>query len=859
MSFLHDTLVQEFGKRELSKTQVPNYLLDNLKPGYGQRPYQIEAFQRYILCHNEDFTGKPNKPFHLLYNMATGSGKTLVMAGLMLYLYEKGFRNFLFFVNSNNIIKKTKDNFLNPQASKYLFNDKIVIDGKEVYIKETDTFESADDKNINIKFTTIQQLHIDLNNTKENSVTYEDFKDKKMVLIADEAHHLSSATKNNGALFGSWEGTVVEILKQNFDNILLEFTATLDYDSREITNKYQDKVIFKYDLSQFRIDKYSKEINLIRSMYNEKERIIQALILNLYRQELATSNNINLKPVILFKAKRTIKESEQNKENFHQLIDNLSATFVDKIRATSTVKIVQKAFSFFNKKNITASEIANRIKSNFKFENCISANNDKEAEQNQIYLNTLEDENNPIRAVFAVQKLNEGWDVLNLFDIVRLYEDRDGKDGKPGKTTLSEAQLIGRGARYFPFTLEEGDALSQSKGQDKFTRKYDDDISNDLKILEELYYHTKEDSRYISELKKALIETGIYEDDDKLETKQLTLKLDFKETEFYKTGQVVYNKKVEKTYNNVKSFADCGVSKRNFAYTLSSGMGRMSGVFNTEEETTTDKIESKDIKISAIPKHIVRFALAQNPFFYFDSLERYFPNVGSLSNFIDSTAYLGSLEITFNGSKSRLADITNNDYLLSVQGLLQTIESEIKSNLTEFEGSDYIKEYVYKVFKDKEIKVYKDSERADGQETLVANEPWYVYNANYGTSEEKSFVSMFARRFESLGQKFKDIYLIRNEREIKIIDKLGRAFEPDFILFCKQKKDKELTYQVFIEPKGAHLVSHDKWKEDFLKEIREEERTIKIHTDNYVITGVPFYNNANENDFKRTLEDTLKI
>jgi len=39
-------------------------------------------------------------------------------------------------------------------------------------------------------------------------------------------------------------------------------------------------------------------------------------------------------------------------------------------------------------------------------------------------LNTLEDKNNRIRAVFAVQKLNEGWDVLNLFDIVRLYESR---------------------------------------------------------------------------------------------------------------------------------------------------------------------------------------------------------------------------------------------------------------------------------------------------------------------------------------------------------------------------------------------------------------------------------------------------
>jgi len=855
MSFLYETLVQEFGKREIARIPVPNYITDNLKPGFGQRPYQIESFQRYILCHNEDFTGKPRKPFHLLYNMATGSGKTLVMAGLMLYLYEKGFRNFLFFVNSNNIIKKTKDNFLNPQASKYLFNEKIVIDGKEVYVKETDTFESADDKNINIKFTTIQQLHIDLNNTKENSVTYEDFKDKKMVLIADEAHHLSSATKSNGDLFGSWEGTVLEILNQNFENILLEFTATLDYDSSEILSKYQNKVIFKYDLAQFRNDKYSKEINLIRSSYNEKERIIQALILNLYRQELATTNNINLKPVILFKAKKTIKESEQNKINFHKLVDEMSATLVDQIRKTATVPIIQKAFKFFDTQtpSITSSEIAKRIKSNFKFENCISANNDEEAELNQIRLNTLEDENNPIRAIFAVQKLNEGWDVLNLFDIVRLYEGQNtgGTNTTVGATTLSEAQLIGRGARYFPFALEEG--------QDKFTRKYDDEPTIDIKILEELYYHTKEDSRYISELKKALVESGIYEDEDKLVTKQLTLKLDFKETDFYKTGQVVYNKKVEKNYNNVKSFADLGVSKRNFTHTLSSGIGRMSGVFNTEEETTPDKIESKDIKLSAIPKHVVRFALAQNPFFYFDSLERYFPNVGSLSNFIESKDYLGSLEITFNGSKARLADILNTDYLFSIQGLLQSIESEIKSNLTEFEGSDYIKEYVHKVFKDKEIKVYKDSERADGQEALVANEPWYVYNANYGTSEEKAFVAMFARRFESLGHKFENIYLIRNEREIKIIDKLGRAFEPDFILFCKQKKDKELTYQVFIEPKGAHLVAHDKWKEDFLKEIREEERTIKIYTDNYLITGVPFYNNENENEFKKTLEETLKI
>ena len=161
------------------------------------------------------------------------------------------------------------------------------------------------------------------------------------------------------------------------------------------------------------------------------------------------------------------------------------------------------------------------------------------------------------------------------------------------------------------------------------------------------------------------------------------------------------------------------------------------------------------------------------------------------------------------------------------------------------------------MFKDKQIRVNKYDERAKGQETLVANEPWYIYNANYGTSEERKFVELFSRRFEGLNQKFENIYLIRNEREIKIFDKLGRAFEPDFLLFCKQRNGEQMTFQVFIEPKGEHLKGHDKWKEDFLNEIRAEQKTIKIHTDTYSITAVPFYNYNNENEFKTTLENTL--
>jgi type III restriction enzyme len=849
MEFLYDTLLQEFGKRAISQILIPPSISDNLK--FSQRPYQQEAFQRFILSHTENFAGKPALPFHLLYNMATGSGKTLVMAGLILHLYEKGYRNFLFFVNSNNIIQKTKDNFLNPQTSKYLFNDKIIINGKEVLMKSINNFDEADQDNINIKFTTIQQLHVDLNNAKENSLTYEDFIDRKIVMIADEAHHLSSGTKS-GNLFGSWEETVLQILHQNFENILLEFTATLDYESREIVSKYKNKVVYKYDLSQFRTDKFSKEINLVRSLYDEKERILQALILNLYRQELATIHNINLKPVILFKAKKTIKESEQNKENFHQLIDNLSEIMVGKIKKTSTVSIVRKAFQFFETENISLHEISKRIQNNFREENCLSANNDSEAEKNQILLNTLEDENNPIRAVFAVQKLNEGWDVLNLFDIVRLYEDRDGKDGQPGKTTLSEAQLIGRGARYYPFALEED--------EDKFVRKYDDDLSNDLKILEELYYHTKEDSRYISELKKALVESGIYEDENGLETKQLKLKPIFKNSELYKKGYVFSNKRLPRSFDKVKSFDDLGVVKTNYRHQLSSGVCRVSNVFfEWESPASFDEIiKTKDIKLADIQKHVVRYALSRNPFYYFNNLIHYFPNIRSLSDFIENKEYLGDLEITFLGSYSRLQEISNFDCLQALTRLLQNIETDIKNNSTDYEGSEYYPQPIHQVFRDKEIRVARGHQRADGQEELVSNEPWYAYNANYGTDEEKKFVELFSRRFDGLSQKFDNIHLIRNEREIKIFDQYGRAFEPDFLLFCNERSDKQLTFQVFIEPKGAHLIGYDQWKEDFLKVIGNEKKSVKIYTDTYKITAVPFYNYGNENEFKRVLESTFE-
>ena len=862
--FLYETILEEFGRRTIQNTEIPDYLKDNLNPAFELRPYQEEAFARFFHCLNNDFPGV-EKPLHFLFNMATGSGKTLIMAGLILYLYEKGYRNFLFFVNSTNIIEKTKDNFLNPLSSKYLFSETIHFGAVRVAVTPVPNFEGVNEKDINICFTTIQKLHSDLTTQKENALTYEDFRDKKIVLLADEAHHINTSTKAGQQLLISWEHTVERIFGQNQDNLLLEFTATLDYTHRSLVDKYRNKVLYKYDLRQFRNDGYSKDVYIVQADFEEKDRIIQALILNQYKQEVAAKYQINLKPVILFKAQRTIEQSKTNKADFHKLIDSLTAAHIASIRR-SNIPLVQRAFQFFDDNNISDEHLAGRLKQEFQEAYCLSVNDEKEKENYQILVNTLEDSDNRIRAIFAVQKLNEGWDVLNLFDIVRCYTTRDAKAGKPGKTTIAEAQLIGRGARYFPFVTDDN--------PDQYQRKFDKNLTTELRVLEELHYHSINDSHYISEIRTALIDEGML--DERTVEKTLKLKSTFKKTDFYKRGIIYINERVKNRNESVRSFADMGVSSKNYHYSLPTGRGVSEAILNDNSSITPltrggirglqiVEARRRDVPVKEIPLHIVRSAIARNPFFAFKSLKTYFSHIQSVRQFIEADEYLGGLSITFQGDSSELLHLSNRIQLNAMTGLLNRIASQLRQNITEYRGTETFKPNgVSSIFTDKTLKLVEGSERADGDEQLVSDRGWYVFNANYGTSEEKDFVRMLDAQIDELKEKYDGIYLVRNERHFKIYNfDDGQAFEPDFVLFLREKNGNTLIRQIFIEPKGKYLQAHEKWKEDFLEQIKEkfagETLVFKTQsgTQTYRLIGVPFYNNKDENQFRASLESVL--
>ena len=849
--FLHEqlTIAFEYG---VTKPEMPGSITQNLNPTFELRDYQKDAFASFIHYFNNDLPSK-EKPVHLLFNMATGSGKTLIMAGLILYLYEKGYRNFLFFVNSTNIIEKTKDNFLNPRAAKYLFSQDVRFEGKPVTVAQVDNFNGVNENDINICFTTIQQLHTDMTSEKENALTYENFAEQQIVLLADEAHHINVSTKSQQGmeLFESWENTVERIFNSNEANLLLEFTATHDYATPAMVEKYRNKIINRYDLINFRNDKFSKEVVLVHSDLDQDSRILQALILNQYKQEVAAKNNINLKPVILFKAQKTIAQSQENKGNFHKLIDGLTASQVENIRR-SGLEIVQRAFRFFDENEISANQLVERLKSEFQEAYCLSVNDEDEKKNYQVQVNTLENKDNPIRAIFAVQKLNEGWDVLNLFDIVRCYEARDSGKNRIGKTTISEAQLIGRGARYFPFVLPDH--------PDRFRRKFDEELNHELRVLEELHYHSIHDSRYISEIRTALIEQGMM--DERMVTRELKLKEEFKRTQFYKYGVIWLNDQVPKDYQHVQSFddlANLSVKQKNYEHIIPTGSAGATAAMVDDTTQVQQNGDAQDIPVIDIEQNIVRTAIARNPFFTFASLKRYCPHLTSVSEFMTSESYLGGLAITFKGNllhleENRLAKLS------ACQGLLSQIETEIREQTTEYQGTKHFQpKQVHDVFKNKLLKFDARNPRAT-IDRQFEDEDWFPFNTLYGTSEEKAFVDLLIRKIKTLAIHYNEIYLLRNEIHFAIYNfSDGQAFYPDFALFLQEKKGKLVCFQFFVEPKGKFLQAHDQWKEDFMRDITTEfkDKLLTFDSKEFRLIGLPFYNEENENPFWDALNAAL--
>ncbi len=111
---------------------------------------------------------------------------------------------------------------------------------------------------------------------------------------------------------------------------------------------------------------------------------------------------------------------------------------------------------------------------------------------------------------------------------------------------------------------------------------------------------------------------------------------------------------------------------------------------------------------------------------------------------------------------------------------------------------------------------------------------------------------------------YEEFYLIRNEGGFKLYAfEDGRAVEPDFVLCARENGANENTiYQVFIEPKGGHLIDKDQWKQDFLLAIEKHAKTAvsNIQGSQYFLLGMPFFNEEKTKfEFNKQFDEKLKL
>lgn len=831
-----------------------------LNVNFSSRKYQKESLGRFVY-YMEDYK-KQTKPVHLLFNLATGSGKTLLMAWLLGYLKEKhGYQHVIFLVNSTEIVSKTIMNFTDKLNKKYLFNSQLPFE-----IKTVENFSSLLPHQVGMKFTTLQGLSSELNNPGNGTLTLEDFKDNKILILADESHHLNAdtkkGTKEEESDKNSWEELVNNALNSNLENILLEFTATIPKDSN-VTSKYEDKIIAEYALKQYREDKYSKDVDLIKlhkksDVESEqkkflKDRILLACVMSQYKTDLFRELKEPITAKILFKSNKT-DENLKNIEFFKDIITNIKVEDIDFLFNILKADINKKdfvhfkdAFEYYSKDNYVT--LVNTLKEVFTFDNEIKGRvvskgsvrivDTKNNKGDTNFLKDLDSSTSTVRVIFAVDMLNEGWDVLSLFDIVRLYDSRSlvpEKDTKKqnkikvGPQTVKEAQLIGRGARYCPFSW---------KGLEKDKRKFDDYTQDEktLSVLERLHYYSADDSQYITELKGQLISDGIVADK---EVKERVIKV-----------KQVFKDKIEKAnikiYLNTISNNEVKVPKNTFSNLFKtklviehSNNMSVSHIVGVDEKISKNTYE---LNLNQINKNVIYKSLNLQKI-NFNWIEKHTDGFTGVFDFINTILNQKFfLETTLN--KEEMFN-SNNQLILLPKIQLNIVVSVIKKikNMTEqskknLTANNFIACNIFDFIKDeKTLRLSESNPRTE----IYSNKDWFSHDKLIGTSYEVALYSAIETYFENPNSKIdnlniQEFFLLRNEQDFKIFDKDGRAFEPDFVLFLLLADMQVKVCQVFIEPKGEHLEAQDKWKEDFLLNIDFEDSSECAK-----VFGLKFYN-----------------
>lgn len=759
------TKLKNQAKRNDQEIQISKNILSNLF--YSPWKHQSEALKNLFLILNnkknilneieDEELGFTLSDQHYLFHMATGSGKTLVMAASMLMLYEKGFRKFIFTTNSTNLIDKTRNNLLPTLNSNNCeFNKSISINNIFVPINEVNNFTN-DQHSIEIMFKTTNYIHNCLTIPKENSIDINFFSKEKVVILADEAHHLQSTTKAKKEE-QTWEDTINNILSANKESLLLEFTATMDLDNKNIAKKYENKIISNFSIKEFRVAGLSKEIMLLK-MNDVKSRILSSIVFSYFRDLSYSKKGVNCSSKILFKGSGTIEQLKEQQINVLKLIYDLSIEDLQEIINTDIkfMQYVKKEFS-------NLEEILINIKKIYTEQSCLMLHSADSKKQEKITIANELDNIPGIKMIFAIEMLTEGWNIKSLFDIVKLDNTISNK------STVSEAQLIGRGARFWTYKFNNN--LIQQ-------RQFDEDFEN--MILETMVFYASNDNGYIESIKQTLEKEGysvlsernvipVNINFDLFEKiKDLKLKVNYLSKKLKDNYDFSFNLLIEKDYS-IKSV-----------------------ILNKEENSVIGekRFEFKEL-------------FANYKFLLFKKMDEY------------KTFNFKNIKLTKEEIYNKLYENSSN-YIFILKGKEEPSLNEMEE-LTILFLNEIEKKLDFVI---EEIKVSEFEEVPFSSFTFseeILNNPKRIYvtlkqdiclqNKIYTDSDSE------IKFLESFEKQVVDCILIRNDGFWKIYNKEGIGFIPDFISI-----NLKTNLIIPVEIKGEHLVQQENWKKDLIEEL----------------------------------------
>jgi len=228
-------------------------------------------------------------------------------------------------------------------------------------------------------------------------------KDRKILIINDEAHHFINATSHASRTEDEKMLEWAKFLRNptyNFSYILNSSGTPYKGD-----NYFKD-VIYRYPIRQAIEDRVVKDIN-----YLEKDESKG------WKQ----------------KFKAIYRNHIENKKKYPKVKKHITIFVTNKISRTD--EIVEDIKKFLKKQEgISAEEVRKKV---------LPVTSSQKHEKNRELLKTVDEPENPVEWIVSVSMLTEGWDVNNVFQIVP-HEDR------AFNSKLLIAQVLGRGLRVPP-------------------------------------------------------------------------------------------------------------------------------------------------------------------------------------------------------------------------------------------------------------------------------------------------------------------------------------------------------------------------------------------------------------------------